>query len=53
MALVDQLMNITFAQRRNCIIGSQQSVIDITNKFLFLEFPKEVSFVECIQIILL
>ncbi len=43
MALVDQLMNVTFAQRRNHIVNSGPSVCDIASRYSFLQMPQEVS----------
>ena len=42
MALVDQLMDLTFAQRRNHIVGSELSLVQATNQYMFLELSQEV-----------
>lgn len=53
MVLVDHLMDRTFAQRRNHILGSAPTIADILHKYQFLEEPKEVHYVLYISIIII
>ena len=52
MAVVDHLMDVTFAQRRNDIVRSAQSVVTILNRYWFLEYAEEVYIANCTKKIL-